>query len=140
VRARILLVLVPLAAALVVAPAGDAKVKLWLSVSDRTPRAGETVTAVLRSEVKLDWNLKLIAVAPGKSWYDVVGVVTGDSVKARARIPHDGFAVRVVRAAPNRWRAHVRFPRAGRWRLLIPNEAPDGFMIPPPVVREVVVH
>jgi len=27
----------------------------------------------------LDYNLKLIAVAPGKSWYDVVGRLTGDS-------------------------------------------------------------
>jgi hypothetical protein len=46
----------------------------------------------------------------------------------------------VVRIAPNRWRGTVRFPRAGRWRLIIPNGAPDGFMIPPPVMRWVVVH
>jgi len=126
--------------ALCLAPAASAKIKLWLSVSDGTPRVRQPVTVVLRSEVNLRYDLKLIAVAPGKSWYDVVGVVTGDSVLAKANIPHDGFAVPVVRIAPNRWRARVKFPRAGRWRLIIPNEAPEGFMIPPPVVRVVVVH
>ena len=33
-----------------------------------------------------DW-LRLIAVAPGKSWYDVVGTVTGASSRAKARFP-----------------------------------------------------
>jgi len=33
-----------------------------------------------------DW-LRLIAVAPQKNWYDVVGAVTGDSSIAQAKIP-----------------------------------------------------
>jgi hypothetical protein len=37
--------------------------------------------------VDLDYNQKLIAVAPGKSWYDVVGRLTGDSSLAKANIP-----------------------------------------------------
>ncbi len=135
---RVLIAVVFLA--LCFAPAAGAKIKLWLSVSDSTPRIGQPVTVVLRSGVDLPFDLKLIAVAPGKSWYDVVGVVTGASVLAKANIPHDGFGVPVVRVAPNRWRARVRFPRAGRWLLIVPNEAPQGFMIPPPLMRPVVVH
>ena len=124
---------------LCLAPAASAKFKLSLAVSDSSPRMGRPVTVVLRSGVDLDYDLKLIAVAPGKSWYDVVGVVTGDSRIAKASIPHDGFAVPVTRVAPNRWRAIIRFPRAGRWLLVIPNGAPEGFMIPPPVMRWLVV-
>jgi len=125
--------------ALCVAPVASAKFKMWLTVGDSTPRIGQSVTVVLHAERNLHYDLKLIAVAPGKSWYDVVGRVTGDSSRARASIPRDGFAVPVRRVAPNRWRAFVKFPRAGRWRLIIPNGAPVGFMIPPPVVETVVV-
>lgn len=125
--------------ALCVAPVASAKFKMWLTLGDSTPRIGQSITVVLHAERNLDYDLKLIAVAPGKSWYDVVGRVTGDSSRARASIPRDGFAVPVTRVAPNRWRAFVKFPRAGRWRLIIPNGAPVGFMIPPPVVQTIVV-
>jgi hypothetical protein len=124
---------------LLVAPA-SAKLKMSLTVSDKTPKIGQRVTVVLGAEQALDFNLKLITVAPGKGWYDVVGAVTGDASRTHARIPRDGFGVRVTRIAPNRWRATVTFPRAGRWQLVIPNEAPSGFMIPPPVVVRVVVR
>jgi hypothetical protein len=127
------------AALLLSAPVADAKIKLLLRVP-ATADVGRPVPAVLGSAIPLDFDLKLIAVAPGKSWYDVVGRVTGDSSLACAAIPHDGFAVHVVRTAPNRWRALVRFPRPGTWLLVIPNEAPEGFMIPPPLVRRVVVR
>jgi hypothetical protein len=126
--------------ALCVVPGASAKFKLWLDLGDSTPAVGQPVTVVLRSGIDLDYDLKLIAVAPGKSWYDVVGVVTGDSRIAKAKIPRDGFAVPVTRVAPNRWRGRVKFPRAGRWLLIIPNGAPRGFMIPPPVMRPVVVR
>jgi hypothetical protein len=125
--------------ALCLAPVASAKFKMWLTVGDSTPRVGQSITVVLRAERDLDYDLKLIAVAPGKSWYEVVGRVTGDSSRARATIPRDGFAVPVTRVAPNRWRAFVKFPRPGRWRLIIPNGAPVGVMIPPPGVRTVVV-
>jgi hypothetical protein len=127
------------AALLALAPAAGAKIKLSLDVL-ASAQTGRPVTVVLGSAVPLDFDLKLIAVAPGKSWYDVVGKITGDASRPQATIPQDGFGVRVVRTAPNRWRAVVRFPRAGTWRLLIPNEAPEGFMIPPPLVRRVVVR
>lgn len=126
--------------ALFVAPAASAKFKMWLTLGDSSPKVGQPITVVVHSGVDLDYDLKLIAVAPGKSWYNVVGVVTGDSRIAKARIPRDGFAVPLLRVAPNRWRGLVKFPRAGRWRLVIPNGAPQGFMIPPPVMRPVVVR
>jgi hypothetical protein len=142
-RLRLSLALLALAAAgvgVALAPEAAAKFRLALAVSDRTPAARRPVTVVLWSGVPLDFDLKLIAVAPGRSWYDVVGVVTGESQLARAEIPRDGFGVPVVRSAPNRWRAVIRFPRPGRWRLVIPNGAPRGFMIPPPVMEPVEVH
>src|SRR5215217_2177988 len=128
------------ALALSLAPAAGAKLRLGLTVSDRTPAVGQPVSVVLRSGPPLDFDLKLIAVAPARPWYDVVGVVTGESRLAKAKIPQDGFAVPVVRAAPNRWRAVVLFSRPCRWRLVIPNGAPRGFMIPPPVMEPVQVH
>ncbi|MBI4172191.1 MAG: hypothetical protein HY511_05480, partial [Actinobacteria bacterium] len=71
-------VLVTVAAvALCVAPAATAKFRLTLSLGASSPKAGQPVTVVLRSGIDLDWDLELIAVAPGRSWYDVVGVVTG---------------------------------------------------------------
>ena len=126
--------------ALCVAPAATAKFRLSLALGDSSPKVGQPITVVLRAGIDLDHDLKLIAVAPGKSWYDIVGVVTGDSVLAQARIPRDGFAVPLVRVAPNRWRAFVAFPRAGRWRLIVPNWGPEGFAIPPPLTRSVVVR
>ena len=137
VKAKVLVGVAVLA--LCLAPVASAKFKMWLTVGDSTPRIGQSITIVLHAERNLDYDLKLIAVAPGKSWYDVVGRVTGDSSRARASIPRDGFSVPVTRVAPNRWRAFVTFSRPGRWRLIIPNGASVGFMIPPPVVRAVVV-
>lgn len=126
--------------ALCLAPAAAAKFRITLALGDSTPAVRQPITVVVRSGVELDYDLKLIAVAPGKSWYNVVGVVTGDSRIARASIPRDGFAVPLTRVAPNRWRGLVRFPRAGKWRLVVPNGAPVGFAIPPPLMRPVVVH
>ena len=62
----------------------------------------------------------------------VVGTVTGASSRAHANIPHDGFGIRLKRIAPKSWRAAVRLPRPGRWRLVVPNGTHDGFMLPPP--------
>jgi hypothetical protein len=125
---------------LVAAPVANAKFRLWLTIGDRTPSVNQPVRIVLHSERRLGYDLKLIAVAPGKSWFNVVGVVTGDSRTARATIPRDGFRIPVARIAGNRWRAVVKFPRRGRWRLVIPNGAPVGFMIPPPVMEPVDVR
>jgi hypothetical protein len=128
-----------LVVALLVVPAASAKFRISLALGDSTPEVRKPFTVVIRTDVELEHDLRLIAVAPGKGWYDVVGVVTGDSRIARATIPRDGFEIRLTRVASDRWRGLVRLPRAGRWRLVVPNWAPVGFAIPPPLMRTVVV-
>jgi hypothetical protein len=128
------------AVALCAAPAASAKFKITLAVGDRTPTVGQPVAVVVRSERRLEYDLELIAVAPDKALFDVVGVVTGDASTAKAVIPRDGFAVPLSRVAPNRWRGLVTFPRPGRWRVLVPNGAAEGFTLPPPAMLSLVVR
>jgi hypothetical protein len=127
-------------AALVLAPAAAAKFKMSLTLGDSTPKVGQPFTVVIGSERDLDYDLRLIAVAPGKDWFNVTGTITGDTSRPHAQIPRDGFEVKLTRRAPNRWRGLVTFSRPGRWTLLIPNGAPVGVMIPPPVLRTIVVR
>lgn len=103
-----------LCVAAIAAPAALAKGRISIALGDTTPRVGQPFTVDLRTGWVVpanDW-LRLIAVAPGKSWYDVVGTVTGDSSLAHADIPHDGFEIKLRRVGPRRWRAVVRLPRA----------------------------
>jgi hypothetical protein len=127
-------VAVVLCVAAFAAPAASAKGRLTVAVGDHQPRVREAFTVTVRTGWVVppgDW-LRLIAVAPGKGWFDVVGTVTGDSSRAHATIPHDGFEVPLRRVAPKTWRAVVRLPRPGRWRLVVPNGTHVGFMLPPP--------
>ena len=120
--------------AALVAPSAFGKGDISVRVGDGTPRVGQRFTVYVRTGYRVpadDW-LRLIAVAPGKSWYDVVGVVTGDSTLARATIPRDGFGIPLVRTGRFTWRATVSLPRAGTWRLVVPNFGHAGFMVPPP--------
>jgi hypothetical protein len=120
--------------AAVLAPAALAKGKLTVKVGNGAPLAGRPFAVYVHTSWVVppnDW-LRLIAVAPGKDWYDVVGRVTGDSSRARANLPHDGFEIKLVRTAPRAWRATVKLPRPGRWRLVVPNGTHYGFMVPPP--------
>jgi hypothetical protein len=129
---RIFLAAVCVAA--IVAPTAFAKGQITVRVADRTPRVGQAFTVELHTGWVVpanDW-LRLIAVAPGKDWYQVVGTVTGDSSRAHANIPHDGFEIKLKRVTPTTWRALVRLPRPGRWRLVVPNGTHEGFMVPPP--------
>jgi hypothetical protein len=120
--------------AAIAAPAALAKGRITVSVGNSTPRAGHAFRVTVRTGFVVpanDW-LRLIAVAPGRGWYDVVGKVTGDSSIAHASIPRDGFEIKLVRVSPRTWRAVVRLPRPGRWRLVVPNGTHVGFMVPPP--------
>jgi hypothetical protein len=116
------------------APAALAKGRISIVVGDSTPRVGQAFPVLVRTDYVVtanDW-LRLIAVAPGRGWYDVVGTVTGDSALAHATIPRDGFEIKLVRVGARNWRAVVRLPRPGRWRLVVPNGTHVGFMVPPP--------
>ena len=115
-------------------PTALAKGIITVAVGDSTPKVGQPFTVYVRTGFVVpanDW-LRLIAVAPGKDWYQVVGAVTGDMSRTHADLPHDGFQVRMHRVAPHRWRAVLRLPRAGRWRIVLPNGTHAGVMLPPP--------
>jgi hypothetical protein len=128
------LIALGLCIAAIAAPAAFAKGHISVKIGDGRPRAGQPFTVYVRTAYVVpsdDW-LRLIAVAPGKGWYDVVGTVTGDSSKTHANIPRDGFEIKLVRTGRYTWRAVVKLPRVGRWRLVVPNGTHVGFMVPPP--------
>jgi hypothetical protein len=128
------IIVVALVIAAIAAPAALAKGRITVTVGDSTPAIGQAFPVIVRTDFVVppnDW-LRLVAVAPGKGWYDVVGTVTRASSHAHASIPRDGFGIKLTRTAPKTWRAVVRLPRAGRWRLVLPNGTRFGFMLPPP--------
>jgi len=130
--------------AVVTVPAAVAKGRITLGVSDRTPGVGETFAVDVRTGFVVppnDW-LRLVAVAPGKNLYQVVGAVTGDSSRTHADISRDGFETKLTRVTARHWRALMRLPRSGRWRIVVPNGTHVGFVMPPPAewIVSVEVH
>jgi hypothetical protein len=121
--------------ALILCASASAKFQIAVSASDTTPALGQRVTLVVRSERRLDYNLRLIAVAPGTNIFQVVATITGDTSHPDANIARDGFEVRLRRIAPDRWQGTARFPSTGRWRVVVPNGAPVGVVIPAGVAR-----
>jgi hypothetical protein len=122
-------------AALVLCGSALAKFQISLAASDSTPALGQRVTVVVRSEQALDSDLRVMAVAPGRNIFRVVATLTGDTSFPDPQIARNGFEVRLVRVAPDRWRGSVRFPTRGRWRLVVPNWGPVGVVIPAGVAR-----
>jgi hypothetical protein len=127
-----------LAALILCAPA-FAKFRISIAASDATPMVGQRVTVVVRSERALDYNLRLIAVAPGKSVFLVVATITGDTSHPDPNIARDGFEIRLARITASRWSGTVRFPRGGRWQVVVPNGAPVGVMMPAGAARLTLV-
>jgi hypothetical protein len=122
-------------AALILCAPASAKFQISIAASDSTPAVGQRVTVVVRSEQRLDYNLRLMAVAPGKNIFSVVAPITGDTSHPDPNVARNGFEVRLVRVAADRWRGTVRFRSAGRWRLVVPNGAPVGVVMPDGVAR-----
>jgi hypothetical protein len=121
--------------ALVLCGSALAKFQISVAASDTTPAVGQRVTMIVRSEQELDYNLRLIAVAPGRNIFRVVATITGDTSRPDPNIARNGFEVPLVRIAPDRWRATVRFRSTGRWRVVVPNGAPVGVVMPDGVAR-----
>jgi hypothetical protein len=122
-------------AALVLCASASAKFAISVAANDTTPAVGQPVTLIVRSEQRLDYNLRLIAVAPGNDIFRVVATITGDTSRPDPNVARHGFEVHLVRLAPNRWRGTVRFRTTGRWRVVVPNGAPVGVAMPAGVAR-----
>jgi hypothetical protein len=116
--------------ALVVAVPALAKFSISIAATDTTPAVGQRVTFVVRSELPLDYDLRLIAVAPGQPVFRVVATITGDTSRPDPNVARHGFEVHLTRVGPHRWRGVTRFRRPGRWRVVVPNGAPVGVMMP----------
>ena len=121
--------------ALILCAPALAKFQISVAASDTTPALGQRVTVVVRSDQQLDYNLRLMAVAPGKDIFRVVATITGDTSYPDPNIARNGFEIPLVRIAPDRWRGTVRFRSTGRWRVVVPNGAPVGVVIPAGVAR-----
>ncbi len=134
-------VLIGCLACLALVSQADAEGKMTLSLGDSSPTTGLAITVVLRMANTIEKpRVVVIAVAPGRNWYDVVGTVTGASRLTHAQIPKDGYGIELVHVAGDRWRAYASFSRAGRWLLVVPNwGGAPGFAIPPPIMRHIDV-
>jgi hypothetical protein len=131
---------VGLAVFVAAAPAA-AKFKMTLALGDSSPAVGQPVTVVWNTEGVLPAApaMKLVAVAPGAAIYPVLSVLTIGPGTYPASDARGSFAIRLVRVSPHRWRASVTFPKAGSWRVVVPNWGPDGYAMPPPLVRALKV-
>lgn len=121
--------------ALIVCASAVAKFQISVAASDTTPTVGKPVTLTVHSEANLDYNLRLIAVAPGRNIFRVVATITGDTSRPDPNVARNGFEVPLLRIAPDRWRGTVRFRSTGRWRVVVPNWAAAGVVTPAGVAR-----
>jgi len=117
-------------AALVICAPAAAKFRIGVAATDTTPAVGQRVAFVVTSERPLDFDLRLMAVAPGANVFRTVATITGDTGFPDANVARHGFEIPLTRVGPNRWRGTARFPRSGRWRVVVPNWAPVGVVIP----------
>jgi hypothetical protein len=126
-RRRLALTLAGAAVALVVAAPAAAKFPITLTLGDATPRVGQQIRVAVSIPARYaeDANMRLVAVPPGMGMYA--------AIKAEER-----HGVQLVRRGGT-WRGTFRFPRAGRWLLVVPNWGAPGYALPPPVVRKVRV-
>jgi hypothetical protein len=116
--------------ALLVCESALGKFSISIVSSDRTPALGERVAFIVRSGRALDYDLRLIAVAPSQPVFRVVATITGDTSRPDPNVARHGFEIKLRRIAPNRWRGVAHFRRTGRWRVVVPNGAPVGVIIP----------
>lgn len=128
-------------AALVIAVPTLAKFRITVSASDTTPARGERVTLLVRSERALDYNLRLIAVAPGQPIFKVVATITGDTSHPDPKVAQHGFEIHLTRIASDRWRGIARFREKGTWLVVVPNGGAQGVILPAGAARRALaVH
>jgi hypothetical protein len=110
---------------LVAAPAADAKFRISLTVEPAQLWAKRPARVIVRTGTVLrpDHGLQLHVVGPGPARYDTAV-----------------FYFSLRRIGPRAFGATVRFPRGGRWRLIVPNWNAEGSTSPPPAERTVRVR
>jgi hypothetical protein len=91
---------------LVAAPAAEAKFKISLTVEPAQVWAKRPARVLMRTGIALpkDHGLRLHVVGPGPARYDTAV-----------------FYLRPSRIGSRTFKATVRFPRGGRWLLIVPN-------------------
>jgi hypothetical protein len=111
--------------ALAAAPAAEAKFRMSLTVNPAHAWAKQPVRVIVRTDIVLprEHVLPFNIVGP---WHPKYG--------------NAFFEPRLRRISPKAFAATVRFPRGGRWRLIVPNWGPNGSASPPPVDRVVKVQ
>jgi hypothetical protein len=114
-----------LAAALLGAPSAEAKFRISLTVEPAHVWAKQPARVTTRTGIVLprEHGLRLQALGPGIVRYETTF-----------------FEVRLRRTGPKTYKASVRFPRGGRWRLIVPNWGAPGSASPPPVDRALRVQ
>jgi hypothetical protein len=124
-----------------------AKFGVRLSVSPSQPRIGQRVSVLIRTGPVGTGacRMRLLAVAPGIDRYHALDafIIGGYSVNGpfgstfhRLRVtPSLGFLAYTRRSSATSWRATVKFPRGGRWQLIVPNWCAAGYALPLPAVR-----
>lgn len=128
-----------------------AKYGLRLSVSQSHPHTGDPVSVLIRTGPVGTGacRMRLVAVAPEVDRYHALDafIIGGYSVDGpfgstfhplRAT-PRLGFLAHTRRTSPTSWRATVKFPRRGRWQLIVPNWCAPGYATPLPAVRAITV-
>ena len=149
---RVRIVFVALAAGLAIVPMATAKFGISLSLSQAQPRVNVPVRAELRADdsVRGRCAMSLIAVDPRSNVTKAldafvngsVTIIGTSSVTIRniRSYPRIGFVVLMKRSGPRTWRAQIRFPRSGRWHLIVPNWCAPGYAAPLPIDRIVRVR
>lgn len=117
-------------AGLVLSGSTLAKVGIAIAAGEARPSVGERVALTVRSERPLGFDLRLVAVAPGQPVFRVVATITGDTGSPLPNVARHGFEIPLTRVGPGQWRGTARFLRPGRWRVVVPNGAPVGVIVP----------
>jgi hypothetical protein len=129
-----------------------AKFELRLSVSQTRPHVGQPISVVIRTGPvgAGTCRMRLVAVAPGVDRYHAldafilggytVGGPFGSTFHRLRPTPRLGFLAHLRRSSLTSWRAAVKFPRRGRWQLIVPNWCAPGYASPLPAVRIVTVR
>lgn len=128
-----------------------AKFKVLLSISTSQPRVGQVVSVLLRTGPvgSGPCRMRLLAVAPGIDRQRALDAFIiggsavmgpqGSSFHRERRTGRLGFLARMQRSSATSWHAAVKFPRSGRWQLIVPNWCAPGYASPLPADRTVTV-